>query len=157
MASSDQEKHLHYRLLPYAQSAALLAISPSEFLAVPNARSSKRSTSLPALKHILQEYPDALLIPEERSASETIPDILRRQRKTTPTRLSISPIELSRSKPLSDRVYMSVYSSSSVDTELSEFINPPARRYRVPESHKMPRKISSVSCPIQIAKSGTGS
>ncbi|OAK98082.1 hypothetical protein IQ06DRAFT_349803 [Phaeosphaeriaceae sp. SRC1lsM3a] len=37
---------------------------------------------------------------------------------------------------------MSVYSASSVDSDLSEFSNPPARSYRLPNSHKMPRKIS---------------
>lgn len=39
---------------------------------------------------------------------------------------------------------MSVYSTSSADTELSEFSNPPARRYREPNVQKMSRKITTV-------------
>ncbi|KAH7090272.1 hypothetical protein FB567DRAFT_546498 [Paraphoma chrysanthemicola] len=38
---------------------------------------------------------------------------------------------------------MSVYSTSSADTDLSEFSNPPARNYRVPTVQKMSRKIST--------------
>jgi hypothetical protein len=47
---------------------------------------------------------------------------------------------------------MSVYSSSSVETDLSEFSNPPARIYRTPNSHKMPRKISAVSLLVRPAE-----
>jgi hypothetical protein len=39
---------------------------------------------------------------------------------------------------------MSVYSTSSIDTDFSEFSNPPARSYHVSNSHKMSRKITVV-------------
>jgi hypothetical protein len=63
--------------------------------------------------------------------------------------LNTSGAGASRPKSLSHRIYMSVYSASSVDTELSEFSNPPARRYSVSNSQNMPKKLSVVRFGVQ--------
>jgi hypothetical protein len=47
---------------------------------------------------------------------------------------------------------MSVYSTSSVDTDLSEFSNPPARNYRTSTSQEMSRKITVVRLSCSIKK-----
>lgn len=126
-------------------SSASLDIPPSSYLAVPIAIRPGSHLFLPGPNSFEQDFGDELLLPENRSASEPIPHILEPAQEHTPTASCISPTLSPRpSSSLSDRVYMSVYSSSSVDTELSEFSNPPARRYRVPNTQKMSRKISAV-------------
>jgi hypothetical protein len=147
MASTQQDDHFHTSPGLIQPLPASLAISPLRFLTVPNTRHPRRSSSSPQPDYIIQEGPDALLIPEvpEEQPRESFKlDIDISPPKTTPTSIGTQSIETSRPIPLSERTYMSVYSSSSADTELSEFSNPPARRYRVPNPSKMPRKITPV-------------
>lgn len=93
-----------------------------------------------------QDFIDTLLSKGDLSAPNSIPQVLEPSEESAPvTCISNFPNSPSRpGVPLSERLYMSVYSTSSADTELSEFSNPPARRYRVSTTQKMPRKISTV-------------
>ncbi|KAH4809637.1 hypothetical protein HBI56_072940 [Parastagonospora nodorum] len=65
------------------------------------------------------------------------------RQKGTPFTFSASPTKSALPKDLCGRFYMSTYSSSSVNTEFSEFSNPPAQRYHVPNSTTMSGRISS--------------
>jgi hypothetical protein len=144
MASPQQEDQLHTSpglILPLPAS---IALSPSGFLTVPSPRYLRRSTSPPIPVHIVPVDPDALLIPGEHPGERFQLDTYKFVHNITPAAACHSSVETPRAIPLSARNYMSVYSSSSVDTELSEFSNPPARRYRVPDPSKMPRKITPV-------------
>jgi hypothetical protein len=118
-------------------------IPSSNYVTVPNRNFSRRTLYLSKKNRRLQDFTDTLLSSEERSARRSIP-ILFEPSEETVTNFDSFPARVPASIPLSERLYMSVYSSSSVETDLSEFSNPPARTYRTSNSHKMPRKISAV-------------
>jgi hypothetical protein len=124
-------------------SAKPLGISPSNYLTVPKPKARNRTSIIPEQIRTLRDHTNALVSSGKESAIKYISGIPEPLRETIP--ILCSEAKELRPIPLSDRLYMSVYSSSSVDTELSDFSNPPARRYRTPNSHKMPRKISTVS------------
>lgn len=124
-----------------------LNISPSSYLTVPHSRSSRLPISLPGPAAFDQEGSDAHVYSNQSLASEPGHRIIVPSRSNTPTSLCASQLSPSLPNPLSDRLYMSVYSSSSLDTRNSEFSNPPARRYRLPAfSNKMSssQRISAV-------------
>jgi hypothetical protein len=118
-------------------------IPSSNYLTVPNRNFSSRILYLRKQNRRLQDLTDTSLFSGKLSASGSIPILLEPSEETV-TNFDSSPARGPASIPLSERLYMSVYSSSSVETDLSEFSNPPARTYRTPNSHKMPRKISAV-------------
>jgi hypothetical protein len=145
MGTPEQEQFLLSSPESIPSSSVSLDIPPSSYLAVPIVRTPGSYLPLPGPNSFEQDFADELLLSEDRSTSEPIPHILAPAQESTPTASCISPASPPwPSSSLSDRVYMSVYSSSSVDTELSEFSNPPARRYRVANTQKMSRKISAV-------------
>jgi hypothetical protein len=119
-------------------------ILPSSYLTVPKAKAQNRISFVTEQSRPIQDCTNALISSEAKSTSRSIFDISKPSQETIPI-LCSSEAREPWPIPLSDRLYMSIYSSSSVDSELSEFSNPPARRYRTPNLHKMPRKISTVS------------
>jgi hypothetical protein len=134
MASSQQKEYLPTSLehiLPYPTS---IQISPSSYLTVPDNRPSGRLSA--------SQISDTSVLVEERSDLEPELHIIEPLPETTPPACYILPGRPYRPIPLSERVYMSVYSTSSVDTDLSEFSNPPARNYRTSTSQEMSRKIT---------------
>jgi hypothetical protein len=143
MASPQQEQQLPSSPELSVPSSASINISPSNYLTVPVTRPSRRLPALPGPSPFEHNFSDAFVSFGHRSTSEPLPHILEPTRVTTPTACLNSSIA-SRPNSLSERLYMSVYSTSSVDTDLSEFSNPPARSYRVSNSQKMSRKITVV-------------
>lgn len=117
---------------------------PSRYLQVPGLRHTRRLPSLHRSRSTHKPLEDRLEVPEERSTSEPLPIIPGTSPRTTPESPSSHRGSSLQFTSLQDRLYMSVYSTSSIDSDLSEFSNPPARSYRLPNSHKMPRKISVV-------------
>jgi hypothetical protein len=91
-----------------------------------------------------QDIRDEILPPNNSALSEPIPHIVEPSSVTTLPASFTASVSPARRSSLSDRLHMSVYSTSSADTELSEFSNPPARRYREPNVQKMSRKITAV-------------
>jgi hypothetical protein len=137
MVSSQQEETLLHSLehtLP----------SPSSFLTVPNSRPSGRLSASHRFKLTASDISDTPVLFEGQPDHEAEFHIIEPLPETTPPTRCISPGPLYRPIPLSERVYMSVYSTSSVDTDLSEFSNPPARSYRTSTSQKMSRMITVV-------------
>jgi hypothetical protein len=144
MASSQQKEYLPTSLehiLPYPTS---IQISPSSYLTVPDNRPSGRLSA--------SQISDTSVLVEERSDLEPELHIIEPLPETTPPACYILPGRPYRPIPLSERVYMSVYSTSSVDTDLSEFSNPPARNYRTSTSQEMSRKITVVRLSCSIKK-----
>lgn len=123
-------------------------ISPSSYLTVPNTRTKRRLPLLPGPTVFDQDDFDFdITVSSYRgSTSEAIPQVHSPSRSSPPIGFDTSQLQPTRPNHLSDRLYMSVYSSSSLDTEHSEYSNPPARRYRVPDFAKMSsaRKITVV-------------
>jgi hypothetical protein len=120
----------------------------SNYLTLPNSNSSNRIVYLRKHNCRLRNSTDRLLYYWELSARGSIP-VLLKPLQATVFNFDSSPARVSGSIPLSERHYMSVYSSSSVETDLSEFSNPPARTYRTRNPYKMPRKISAVSLLVR--------
>lgn len=130
-------------------SSSALTISPSSYLTVPNPRSLRSPLSLPRRIAFEEDDSKVHITSDLSPASEPLPQILVLSRSNTPTGSSTSTSPRSRSKILSDRLYMSVHSTSSTDTDTSEYSNPPARPYRIPSFQRMSgsRKISAVRSP----------
>lgn len=126
-------------------SSSALTISPSSYLTVPNPRSLRSPLSLPRRIAFEEDDSKVHITSDLSPASEPLPQILVLSRSNTPTGSSTSTSPRSRSKILSDRLYMSVHSTSSTDTDTSEYSNPPARPYRIPSFQRMSgsRKISA--------------
>jgi hypothetical protein len=140
----DPPQRQHSRLSSTHHSTRPPDSPSSNYLTVPNSKSLNRNLHLRKQKRTLQDSTDTPLSSEEHSASGSEPEILEPSQETF-SNLCSSPARAPWLTPLSERLYMSVYSSSSADTDLSEFSNPPARSYRTPNPYKMPRKISTVS------------
>jgi hypothetical protein len=142
---SPQQEQLRISSLPSpVPSSASLDISTARYLTLPTTAPSGPYFCLPGPDTSERDSIDALLIAEDHSVSESTPRTLGPTQDLEPASSFTLSVLPSQPCSLSDRVYMSVYSSSSVDTELSEFSNPPARRYRVPNTPKMSKKISTV-------------
>jgi hypothetical protein len=144
MASFQQEElslpSLEYRL----PSPPSFRISSSGCLQVPHSRPSKRLLASRRLKLTASDTFATSLPFEEQLDHESKSYTIEPSPETAPPVCLVSPGPPYRPIPLSERVYMSVYSNSSVDTDLSEFSNPPARSYRTSTSQKMSRKINVV-------------
>jgi hypothetical protein len=141
LQQEDFELSSTHLTLPSTKPRGIL---PSSYLTVPKPKARNRTSVVPEQTRPLQDCTNALISSEAKSASRSIFDISEPSQETLSILCSPEARE-SWPIPLSDRLYMSVYSSSSIDSELSEFSNPPARRYRTPNLHKMPRNISTVS------------
>jgi hypothetical protein len=145
---SPQQEQLRISSLPSpVPSSASLDTSTARYLTIPTTAPSGPYFCLPGPDTSERDSIDTLLIPEDQSVSASIPGILGPPQDLDSASSFTLPVLPSQPCSLSARVYMSVYSSSSVDTELSEFSNPPARRYRVPNTPKMSKKISTVHSP----------
>jgi hypothetical protein len=157
MASSQQEEPLPSSPEHTLRPSISIDILPTSYLTVPIIRPSKRLPIRQAHNTTNSTLANALLLEEEQSDLEPLPCIFEPSPETTSTACSILPVSPPRPIPLSERLYMSVYSTSSVETDLSEFSNPPARSYRAPNSLKMSRKITVVRCASSMNNPGSGS
>jgi hypothetical protein len=122
-------------------------IQSTHYLTVPITGPTSSYLTLPRPLSSEEEHPDWLqssLLP--RSASVPIPRIREPSPSNVPSEQDISS---SFSPQLSDRTFMSVYSSTSAESEHSVYSNPPARVYRVPSFQNMSasRRISTVAIP----------
>jgi hypothetical protein len=142
--NSSQQQQLS---LPSPESPLALSTSfdilPSNYLTVPNVRPPRPISPLLRQDTIEEEEEDLRILQEHTS---TALQILVLSRSHTPADPHTSPSPPIRPTSLSNRLYMSIYSSSSVDTTHSEYSNPPARSYRVPDYSTMSpsRKITPV-------------
>jgi hypothetical protein len=134
------------RLVPSAfdSTIVLLKKSFSKTFTVPNTIPSRRVPTLSQSYAFTQKYHNPLLHRTRDCRSEPPVHETESKHNFTASLSDLSPLSLARPISLSERIYMSVYSSSSVDTEHSEYSNPPARKYRVPNFQNMSRKITSV-------------
>ncbi|OCK76874.1 hypothetical protein K432DRAFT_407798 [Lepidopterella palustris CBS 459.81] len=114
-------------------SSARQSIPPSNYLTVPGFRTPRRKPSLTAPESVKSDDLDHLLEFTELSVQESL--LVNRPRIIEPYR---SPSSSPRTRTFQPRVQfadypepilMSVYSTSSVD---SEYSNPPARTYQLP-------------------------
>jgi hypothetical protein len=110
-------------------SSTCLDIPSAGYLTVPGLR-TQRPTRRQTRPDSIDEEDPGLLIPSELSIALQISVPLE---CFTPTDTHNSSSPRTWAISLSNRLYMSVYSSSSVDTAHSEYSNPPARSYRVPD------------------------
>jgi hypothetical protein len=124
------------------QPSSTVNIPSSDYLRVPEIPKSPSSLSTPDPD--LQADTDAPLIHAKLSTTTPVPSIIEPSPYTTFEHSSTNSTALTRSSVLSKRLYMSIYSSSSVDTDFSDFSNPPARSFRVSTTSKMSRKITAV-------------
>jgi hypothetical protein len=124
MHSPQREDFIPFASKPTITSSASLPKPSSKDLTVPSTIASDAIQPFPGPSTFVQDYHD------EQDSTASLPN------------LTLSPPTLPIS--LSERIYMSVYSSSSVDTEHSEYSNPPARKYRVTSFQNMSRKITPV-------------
>lgn len=145
MDSSQQDDQLLSSPESSQVSLTSFGITPSSYLTVPSTRPSGPLLSLPG-PAVLREDDTELLLPstDRPSPSGSVPLILEPSRITTPRERQQSPSPSRLLPP--PLIYMSVYSSTSTDSEFSVYSNPPARVYRVPSFQKMSgsRKISAV-------------
>ena len=153
MASSQQENSTLTASVSYSTSSAQFNISPSRYLRVPAPKISKRPSSRPKLHTWNQRNSKLDCSFNDNSLLASVPRIPFSSRVRTPGCSSVSqpptwPVSLS------NRLYLSVYSSSSNDTEQSDYSNPPARQYCVPNFPKMTssRKITAASLLKQATK-----
>jgi hypothetical protein len=124
MHSPQQEDFIPFASEPTITSSASPRKPSSKDITIPSTIASDAIQHLPGPYTFAQDHHD------------------EQDPTTSVSNLSLSPLVLP--VPLSERVYMSVYSSSSVDTEHSEYSNPPAQKYRVTNHQNMSRKISPV-------------
>jgi hypothetical protein len=143
MDSSQQQLSLPSPESPLVPSTCS-DIPPSSYLTVPSCRPPRPISPLSRQIPIEEDDDEDLRIFEEHTP--TALRILVPSRRHEPTNPRTSPSPLTRPPPLSTRLYMSVYSSSSIDTAHSDYSNPPARSYRVPDYSNMSssRKITPV-------------
>lgn len=145
MCSQRQETPRSSPIQLALRPSSTINIPSSNYLRVPETRRPKRRLSRSTPDLDLQDDTEAPLIHGETSTTAPIPSVIEPRHQTTFDYFSTDSIAVPRPCPLSERLYMSIYSTSSVDTDFSDFSNPPARTYRISTSSKMPRKITTVS------------
>ena len=153
MESSQPDSFTFSSPISSSASSAAFDISPSTYLRVPNSPPSRPSRSLPGpvaveqneltTRPLSRQQPESQLAslisaPPQSPSSDS--------RNSTAPRAGLGSI--------ASREYMSVYSTSSFDTVNSEYSNPPARSYRLPNFPKMSdtRRISEVRIPQVFTK-----
>jgi hypothetical protein len=141
-AHPNKQTFIHHRHELLSYSLRLLTLKIQSTLGHPKFRFKDVFKSW--LRQILPRKHAEHTCRSKESASSDLIHCTQGITETTIEPFNTSGVGASRPKSLSDRIYMSVYSTSSVDTELSEFSNPPARRYSVPNSQNMPKKLSAV-------------
>jgi hypothetical protein len=127
-------------------SSTLLSVPASSYLTVPTARSPSRLSRSIACT---EDGPDLdIHLSPEASFEVPVPNTLQPLEIDTHSLLSPSANPYTRRRlrsPAGGR-YMSVYSTSSADTEYSTYSNPPAKPYQVPSfSNMATRRVSPVS------------
>lgn len=116
------------------------SIPTSNFLKVP--KTGPSGTHFLPGPHTVEEETDSFPLPRHPS--------IQRPRLFDPAGIDIiEPVSVassSRHAYLRNRTYMSVYSSTSAESEYSVYSNPPARTYRLPSFQDMSasRKVSAV-------------
>jgi hypothetical protein len=127
-------------------SSTLLSVPASSYLTVPTARSPRRLSRSIART---EDGPDLdINLSPEASFDITVPNTTQPLEINTHYLLSpsASPYIRRRSRSPAGGRYMSVYSTSSADTDYSTYSNPPAKPYQVPSfSNMASRRISPVS------------
>ena len=129
-------------------SSASLNIRSPQYLTVPNTGPTGSRLSLPGPSTTQPEEPDwseSLLPP--RSSSLPVPEIREPLSEDLTYHDTTSPESTTGIySRFSERIFMSVYSSTSAESEYSVYSNPPARVYRVPSFQNMStsRRVSTV-------------
>jgi hypothetical protein len=135
-------------------SSTLLSIPASSYLTVPTTRPPRRlSRSITRTEDDLEL--DIHPSPEPTSG-EPVPNISQPLEVDTQPLLPLSanPYTRRRSRSPAGAKYMSVYSTSSADTEYSTYSNPPAKPYQLPSfSNMSSRRVSPVRSYLSFSRS----
>lgn len=126
-------------------TSSLLSIPPSNYLTVPNNKRSRTVSFLPAPTTFEEDTEFVHPSPPGDLSHRTIPLIREPSRSTTPIAGEHPQSPQEQFPRCREPTYMSVYSTSSAESEHSTYSNPPARAYRVPSFQNMStRRISAV-------------
>jgi hypothetical protein len=126
--------------------STLLSVPPTTYLTVPTTRPSGEFLSLLGPIASGEDDFDLHLLTPQTAITDPVPSRLGLSSHDNP--LEQLPSQLSPRRRLRSPargVFVSVYSTSSVDTEYSAYSNPPAKLYRIPSFQNMSSyKISPV-------------